>query len=90
MKKQLFISHSTKDDAAIDDIAEKLEAADFQVWVDHREGIEPGTPSWDRAIREAIMLSDAGLFVMSPPSLESEICGGNVCWSVNWVGRSTF
>jgi len=73
--KTIFISHSTKNDSETDRIADWLEKAGFGVWVDHRGGIEPGTPSWDKAIREAIMGADAGLLVMTSDSLESDICG---------------
>ncbi len=52
--RSIFISHSTKDDAQVDRIAAALESAGFAVWVDHRAGIAPGTPSWDRAIRKAL------------------------------------
>ncbi|MGQ9890058.1 MAG: TIR domain-containing protein, partial [Aggregatilineales bacterium] len=75
VKKEVFVSHSTKDDARVDHIADMLEAVGFEVWVDHRNGIEPGTPSWDAAIRRAIAEADAALFVMSEAALASEICG---------------
>jgi len=74
-KKNIFISHSTKNDDQVDRIAQTLEDAGFEVWVDHRNGIEPGMPSWDKAIRQAIDIADAGLFVMSEESLNSDICG---------------
>jgi len=74
-KQNIFISHSTKNDTQVNRIADTLEDAGFEVWVDHRNGIEPGTPSWDKAIRQAIDVADAGLFVMSEDSLDSDICG---------------
>lgn len=70
----LFISHTTRDDADVNTLAEALEAAGLVTWVDHRQGITPGMPSWDAAIRDAIRDSQAGVFVMSPRSLASEIC----------------
>jgi len=73
--KMIFISHSTKDDAQIDHISESLTKAGHGVWVDHRNGITPGTPSWDKAIRDAIKNADVGVFVMSEHALESDICG---------------
>jgi tetratricopeptide (TPR) repeat protein len=75
MTQTLFISHSTKDDDAIDRIADSLEKAGYASWVDHRNGIVPGTPSWDRAIRAAITDCDGALFIMTGDSLASEICG---------------
>jgi hypothetical protein len=74
MPKTLFISHSTQDDAVVDQLADALEAAGFSTWVDHRNGIKPGDASWDAAIRKAITDADAGLFVMSSRSLGSTIC----------------
>lgn len=44
------------------------------MWVDHRNGIEPGMSDWEEAIRTAIISSSATLFVMSPRSLSSSIC----------------
>jgi tetratricopeptide (TPR) repeat protein len=71
----IFISHTTADDSAINLIAESLEKAGHTVWVDHRNGIIPGTPSWDKEIRMAIKNADIGVFVMTEKSLESDICG---------------
>jgi tetratricopeptide (TPR) repeat protein len=71
----IFISHSTADDTAINKIAESLEKAGHTVWVDHRNGIIPGTPSWDKEIRMAIKNADVGVFVMTEKSLDSGICG---------------
>jgi|GEM_PF-6785160 len=48
MKQTIFISHSTTNDAIVDTIAAALKGADFDVWVDHANGIEPGMPNWDK------------------------------------------
>lgn len=74
MSKTIFISHSTTNDATIDTIADTLESAGFKTWVDHRRGIVPSTPNWDRAIRAAIDTSDVGVLVMSEAALASDIC----------------
>ncbi|MDX2075299.1 MAG: toll/interleukin-1 receptor domain-containing protein, partial [bacterium] len=71
----IFISHSTKDDDHINRIADTLQQAGHTVWVDHRNGIMPGTPSWDKEIRMAIKNADVGVFIMSENSLDSGICG---------------
>ena len=81
----VFISHSTENDAQVDRIAYALESAGLSVWVDHHNGITPGTPSWDRAIRQAIVSAHAGLFVMSEASLASDICGSE-CLLVRELG----
>jgi len=73
--KTIFISHSTKDDAQVDHISDSLIKVGHTVWVDHRNGITPGTPSWDKAIRDAIKSADVGVFVMTEHALESDICG---------------
>lgn len=71
----LFVSHATLDDVIADKVADALlEKYDISTWVDHRGGIEPGTPNWDRAIREAIPACDAAVLLMSPRSLASDIC----------------
>jgi len=75
MPQTIFISHSTKDDDHINRIADTLENAGHTVWVDHRNGIQPGVPSWEKTIREAISNCDIGVFVMSENSLDSPICG---------------
>ncbi len=75
MAQTIFISHSSRDDADIDRIAEALQAGGYDSWVDHRQGITPGAPSWDAAIRAALVDCAAALFVMSGEGLASEICG---------------
>lgn len=74
MSIDLFISHSTKDDETTTRLAEALEKNGLSVWVDHRNGIEPGTIDWEEAIRTAIIDSRAAVFLMSPQSLASQIC----------------
>ena len=87
--KTIFISHSTTNDTQVDRIAETLERAGFNVWVDHRSGIKQGTPSWDNAIRKAIVGADIGLFIMSEASLASNICGSE-CLLVRELGRPLY
>ncbi|MBW7880991.1 MAG: TIR domain-containing protein, partial [Anaerolineae bacterium] len=84
-QRTVFISHSTTNDAQTDRIADALEHAGFSVWVDHRNGIKPGTPSWDKAIRAAIEDADVGVFIMSEAALASEICGSE-CLLVRELG----
>jgi tetratricopeptide (TPR) repeat protein len=72
--KTIFISHATVENDFADQAAEALRKADFDSWVDHQGGLEPGSPNWDAALRAALVDCDAVLFVMSPRSLASEIC----------------
>jgi|GEM_PF-1715767 len=70
----VFISHATAEDAAADRLAEALHAAGLSTWVDHQGGINPGDPDWDDKIRAAIVDCTAGLLLLSPASLASDIC----------------
>lgn len=72
-KKQIFISHATKDDKVVDTIAKILTDAGHTVWVDHQH-LKIGSPSWDKAIKDAIQKCDVGLFVMTNTSLKSTVC----------------
>ncbi|MGQ9887196.1 MAG: TIR domain-containing protein [Aggregatilineales bacterium] len=61
----------------------------METWVDHRQGIEPGTPNWDKAIREAIAGCNFGLLVMSPRSLASDICAAE-CLLLRDLGKPLY
>jgi tetratricopeptide (TPR) repeat protein len=87
-KKQIFISHATLDDATVDKIAKILINAGHTVWVDH-DHLDVGSPSWDKAIKDAIRTCDIGLFLMSKKSLASEICEGE-CQLVRQLGKPLF
>ncbi|MCC6801183.1 MAG: toll/interleukin-1 receptor domain-containing protein [Anaerolineae bacterium] len=82
----LFVSHATADDAHTDRFADALAAHGITTWIDHRGGIKPGAPNWDRAIREAIKECDAGVLLMTPRSLASDICAGE-CLIVREQGK---
>lgn len=69
----LFVSHSTKDDAIVSQIHDKLEASGINIWVDHEDGIGVGD-NWSKQIQDATNMSLAGLFIMSNASVESEYC----------------
>jgi tetratricopeptide (TPR) repeat protein len=84
----IFISHSTTDDAAVDRIADQLEAAGLSTWVDHRKGI-PLAQQWDPAIRKAIADCSVMVFVMSPRALASDICGGE-CLLARELGKPLY
>jgi hypothetical protein len=88
-KARIFISHATKDDNAVNAIAEQLEAGGIDTWVDHRQGLEPGTPNWDKALRAAIQDCEFGLLVMSPRSLASDICSAE-CLLLRDLGKPLY
>lgn len=84
-----FISHSSKDDLSADKVADRLEAANLSTWIDHRKGIIAGTVSWDNEIRQAILKSTAGIFIMSQSSLESDICAAE-CLLIRELGKPLY
>jgi tetratricopeptide (TPR) repeat protein len=88
-KKQIFISHATKDDALINQIIGVLERAGFTVWVDHDGGLTPRDENWDKSLREAIKNSHAGIFVMTENALQSAICGAE-CLLVQQLKKPLF
>lgn len=76
-QKQVFISYSRQNNTFVDRLMSDLEQVGFSLWRD-KESLETGTPSWERAIREAI--KDAGAFVLvaSPAALESDYVQGEI------------
>ncbi len=68
----VFISHATKDDAAVDQLAAALEAAGLELWVDHRK-IRPAD-NWSAEIQKALNSCDVGLLALSSLSAKSEEC----------------
>ncbi len=85
----LFISHATKDDTHADALAAALATHDLTCWIDHQGGLEPGTQNWDRAIRDAIKACGAGLLLMSPRSLASDVCAAE-CLTVRGLGKPLY
>jgi WD40 repeat protein len=65
-----FISYSREDLALVDRLRSDLERAEISLWID-RLGLQPGTPDWDEALRDAIEGSQAVLFAASPNSRRS-------------------
>jgi len=70
MKHHVFLSYSRKDTDIMHRVCDDLRAAGLTVWTD--EGIEPGTPSWRKAIENAIENSDCLVVLLSPESKASE------------------
>lgn len=67
---QVFISHSSKDDAFVTGLAADLREADVKTWVDH-DDILPGT-NWDRAVETALRDCEVMLVILSPHSVDSD------------------
>jgi WD40 repeat protein len=70
---KVFISYSRKDKLFVRKLNDALDAAGINAWVDW-EGI-PLSSDWMAEITQAIEGADAFLFVISPSSLTSKVCG---------------
>jgi len=68
--RRAFVSYSRQDHTFVATLANDLRKSAFELWVDF-EGLEPGTPDWERAVREAIEESFAFLLIASPDSRRS-------------------
>ena len=66
----IFISYASKDNVFVDRLRDDLRAHGFNYWIDV-EGLTGGTPSWEKAIRQAIQESTAVVWVVSPASFVS-------------------
>lgn len=69
----VFISYSRKDKPFVQKLNDALDRSGVQAWVDW-EGIELAS-DWMATITSAIQGTDAFLFVISPDSLQSKVCG---------------
>jgi hypothetical protein len=65
--KRLFISHSSTDKAFVDRLVADLRRQAIEIWA-YFEGLIPGTPDWETAVRNAIDRSFSLLLVASPAS----------------------
>jgi hypothetical protein len=75
--KKVFISYSRRNKAFVDRITADLITASFDLWRDS-DSLIPGTPSWEKAIREAIKAATAVVLVASPNALESNYVQGEL------------
>lgn len=66
---QVFISHSSADDAFVTRLSADLRAAGVQTWVDH-ENIPAGA-DWDESVEAALETCDVLVLVLSPQAVES-------------------
>jgi TIR domain len=68
--RRAFVSYSRQDHKFVDTLASELRKSTFELWVDF-QGLQPGTPDWESAVREAIEESFAFLLIASPDSRRS-------------------
>lgn len=66
----IFLSYSHIDMEIMQRLRDDLRAAGFTVWTDD-VGLEPGTPSWQRAIEEAIQAARCIVVLLSPEAKQS-------------------
>jgi tetratricopeptide (TPR) repeat protein len=73
---EIFISYSRKDKDFVRRLDESLKSRGRDTWVDW-EGIRP-TEEWMQAIYGAIESADTFVFVLTPDSVASDICGREI------------
>lgn len=73
---KVFISYSRKDTEFARQLAEELKKNKLEFWVDW-EGIPP-TVDWMKQVQKGIEGSDVFLFLLSPDSAKSKVCGEEV------------
>jgi len=69
----VFISYSRRDKSFVEELVKRLEAEGRDVWVDFED--IPFASEWWEEICEGIEGSQATVFVISPDSLDSKVCG---------------
>ncbi len=72
----IFLSYAHRDGATMRRIASKLRSAGMRVWTD--EALEPGTPSWVKAIEEAIRAATVVAVVLTPNARQSEFANKEI------------
>ncbi len=74
--EEIFISYSRKDKEFVRRLHEALSRRDREAWVDW-EDIRP-TEEWMQAIYAAIEGADTFVFVLTPDSIASDVCGREI------------
>ncbi len=74
--QEVFISYSRKDKEFVRRLDEDLKRRGREAWVDW-EGIPPGD-KWEKTIYGAIEATHTFIFVLTPDSIASEVCGEEI------------
>src|SRR5881227_169615 len=74
--EEVFISYSRKDKEFVRRLDEELKCRNREAWVDW-EGIPPGD-TWEKTIYGAIEGTHTFIFVLTPDSIASEVCGREI------------
>src|SRR5664280_3506477 len=77
---EVFISYARTDQGFARDLNAALEKLQRDTWIDWRS--IPDSAEWRAEIFAAIDAADNFLFIISPDSLRSEICGQEVAHAV--------
>ena len=72
----VFISYSRKDKAFVQVLNQALEESQYDTWVDWED--IPLTADWWEEIKSGIEAADTFLFVISPGSITSKVCGQEI------------
>lgn len=67
-----FISYSRKNKSFVQKLADAFKKAKRKIWIDW-EGIPHGSDWWNE-IEAGIETANAFVFIITPESLESEVC----------------
>jgi|GEM_PF-3071226 len=67
----IFVSYSHIDSEIVKRIVDRLEAAGFNSWVDWQD-LKPGTPEWERTIKQALGSTRAVVIFLSPEAEQSQ------------------
>ncbi len=73
---EIFISYSREDKEFVRRLDEELKRRNREAWVDW-EGIPPGD-TWEKTIYGAIEATNTFIFVLTPDSIASEVCGKEI------------
>src|SRR5215470_8101981 len=78
--QEVFISYSRKDKEFVRRLDDELKRRDREAWVDW-EGIPPGD-TWEKTIYGAIESTHTFIFVLTPDSIASKVCGREIAHAV--------
>ncbi len=76
----VFISYSRVDTAFVRRLHDALKAAQYDIWVDWED--IPPSATWTDEIRAGVTGADAFVYVISPDSVASEVCGHELDWAL--------
>jgi WD40 repeat protein len=73
---EVFISYSRKDKVTAARLTEALQKSELETWIDWED--IPPTADWMDQIHKGIERADAFIFLLSPDSVKSEVCGKEI------------